>query len=54
MAVSFRRRRGTDTWHFCSNCSHWPREDYDERMTNPWNGHYCPECLRKRASGACV
>jgi hypothetical protein len=54
MAVTFRRRRGTDMWHFCSNCSNWPRDDYDERATNPGSGLFCNECVRKRASGACL
>jgi hypothetical protein len=54
MAVTFRRRRGSDTWHFCSNCSEWPRADYDERATTPGTGLFCDECIRKRAGGACV
>jgi hypothetical protein len=54
MAIMFRRRRDSETWHFCSNCSEWPRHDYDERMTKPTTGTFCDECLRKRAGGACV
>jgi hypothetical protein len=54
MAIAFRRRRGSDMWHFCSNCSEWPKNDYEERMTNPATGLFCNECLRKRAGGACL
>jgi hypothetical protein len=27
-ASEYRRRLGADTWHFCSNCAHWPTDDF--------------------------
>lgn len=44
----FRRRRSSDTWHFCTNCSNWPRNDYVEQIRKPTWGEYCNECLSKR------
>jgi hypothetical protein len=53
LAGTSRRRRGQDTWHFCSNCSNWPTRDYDERVSPPTTGEYCNECRSKRANGIC-
>jgi len=53
MANTYRRRRGKDTWHFCSNCSNWPTSDYDERASKPTTGELCNECQAKRANGNC-
>ncbi|GAH62655.1 unnamed protein product, partial [marine sediment metagenome] len=36
MASPYRKKKGSDTWHFCSNCSRYPTSDYDE--TTSWNG----------------
>ena len=27
--IEYRRKKGRDTWHWCTNCSHWPTEDYE-------------------------
>lgn len=29
----YRRRKGSNTWHFCTNCPNWPNEmeEYDEK-----------------------
>jgi hypothetical protein len=40
-----RKRKGKDTWHFCTNCSNWPTSDYDERDGKPTYGEFCNECL---------
>jgi hypothetical protein len=52
MAATYRRKKGSDTWHFCSNCRHWPTSDYDERSDKP-GGEFCDECKAKRARGEC-
>jgi len=53
MASTYRRRRGSDTWHFCSNCSNWPTSDYEEKYTKPSSGELCNECQSKKAAGNC-
>ena len=50
--LNFRRRKGTDTWHFCTNCSNWPTHDYDV-SNRPTTGEYCNECLAKEKAGNC-
>lgn len=51
--MTWRKRRGKDTWHFCTNCQNWPRSDYDERSTKPTTGEFCNECLAKQKAGDC-
>lgn len=53
MASNYRRRKGNDTWHFCSNCSNWPTLSYDEQSTKPTTGEFCNECQAKRNAGTC-
>jgi len=53
MANHYRRRKGSDTWHFCSNCSNWPTSNYDTSYTKPSSGELCDECQAKKASGNC-
>ena len=50
----YRRRKGHDTWHFCSNCSQWPTHDYDEQANKPTTGELCNECKAKDANGNCA
>jgi len=49
----FRKRKGSDTWHFCMNCSQWPTVDYDQQYNKPATGEQCNECKAKVASGNC-
>lgn len=53
MTSTYRKKKGSDTWHFCSNCSNWPRYDYDERTSKPTYGELCNECQAKRDAGSC-
>lgn len=53
MAATYRRRKGSDTWHFCTNCNNWPTVDYDERSEKPTTGDQCNECKAKRQSNNC-
>lgn len=53
MASTYRRRKGSDTWHFCSNCSNWPTSDYDTSYSKPTSGEFCDQCLAKRKDGNC-
>ena len=51
--MEYRRRKGSDTWHFCRNCSLWPTGDYDTRSSSPTTGELCNECKAKRSAGNC-
>lgn len=50
----WRKKKGSDTWHFCKNCSKWPTYDYEEKYTKPTSGEFCNECKSKQASGNCT
>jgi len=49
----YRKRKESDTWHWCRNCSKWPTSKYDSRSTKPTTGELCNECKAKEASGRC-
>jgi hypothetical protein len=51
--AEYRKRRGTDTWHFCSNCSNYPTSDYVSSPGDPGSGEKCNECKAKKANGSC-
>lgn len=53
--LAYRRGKGHDTWHWCSNCSTWPIYDYEEQTSssNPTTGELCNECHGKQRSGNC-
>jgi len=51
--MTYRKKKGKDTWHFCTNCSNWPTSDYDEKTTKPTSGELCNECIAKEKSGTC-
>lgn len=53
MATVWRKRKGTDTWHFCSNCSNWPTANYDVSYTKPTSGELDNECRSKQANNDC-
>lgn len=49
-----RRTQGSDTWHWCRNCSNWPTSDYQKRPDKPTTGELCNECRGKEAAGNCA
>jgi hypothetical protein len=49
----YRRQKGQETWHFCSNCSKYPTSDYEEQTLTPSTGDDCRECKAKRAARDC-
>jgi hypothetical protein len=53
MASTYRRQQECDIWHFCSNCSKWPQDDYVEQWQAPRTGGMCNECDVKRRQGDC-
>jgi hypothetical protein len=49
-ATTWRKRKGSDTWHFVTKCSNWPPvKDGQSRKTKPRSGELCDECLSKQA-----
>ena len=49
----YRRKKGRDTWHFCTNCSNWPKLSYDSNNSKPKNGEFCNECKAKEKAKKC-
>jgi len=53
MAI-YRRQKDSDTWHWCRNCSSWPRGDYEERNSDETlSGELCNECIEKERAENC-
>lgn len=54
--AQYRRRKDRDTWHFCSNCSNYPKSDYVTSPSKPSGGttEFCNECKSKREKGDCT
>ena len=53
--TEYRKRKGSDTWHWCTNCRNWPKdwEDYDVRNSRPTTGELDNECKAKDNRGNC-
>ncbi|MCD6569057.1 hypothetical protein J7K70_02900 [bacterium] len=51
--ATYRRRKDSDTWHWCRNCSNWPASDYEEKFTKPSSGELCDQCKAKEKKGEC-
>jgi hypothetical protein len=51
--MAYRRKKGSDVWHWCKNCSNWPGYPYDEQSDKPKSGELCNECRRKETNGEC-
>jgi len=49
----YRRRKGDDTWHWCSDCSSWPESGYEEQASL-FIGERCNECSPKEQNGNCL
>lgn len=50
--ATYRRKNGSDTWHWCRNCSNDPKSDYDERGSRP-SYDLCNQCLGKERNNEC-
>lgn len=51
--MEYRKRRGSDTWHWCTNCSNWPTSNYVVSHTKPTTGELDNECRAKQSAGNC-
>ena len=50
----FRKKNGKGTWHWCQNCSLWPKSDYKEVTRKPTSGEPCIQCKAKEKRGDCT
>jgi len=48
----YRRRKGSDIWHWCTNCSNWPKSNFEKSTTKP-NWELCNECKAKDRKKTC-
>jgi hypothetical protein len=53
MTAEYIRQIGTQTWHFCLNCSGWPEQDYVTLSDLPRTHEMCNECISKKELGEC-
>jgi hypothetical protein len=51
--MTYRKINGTDIWHFCHNCSNWPKVNYQEEKETPRWGGMCKGCRIKDVKGEC-
>lgn len=51
--AQYRKSSGSDTWHWCSNCQHYPTSGYTSSPGKPSSGELCNECLGKQKNGNC-
>ena len=45
----YRKKKGSDTWHWVPSCSNWPTSDYDSHSGKPTYGELDNECKAKDA-----
>ena len=50
---TYRKILDSKTWHFCSNCSHWPHENYKRQMLPPGSDELCNECKTLQQQLSC-
>lgn len=51
--MTYRKKKSSDTWHFCKNCTNWPTSDYEEIHYKPTNGELCNQCKSKQQTSQC-
>lgn len=51
--AEYRKKKSSDTWHWCTNCTNWPTSDHETSHTKPSTGELCNECKGKDARGDC-
>ena len=54
--TTYRKRKGSDTWHWCRNCYNWPTSDYEETTTSgrPSTGELDNNCTALEKAGTCT
>ncbi|MFN3725070.1 MAG: hypothetical protein ACK4SZ_02070 [Allosphingosinicella sp.] len=51
--MTYRQAAGSDTWHWCSNCSLWPENPARTSTSKPTTGELCNQCRSKQDNGTC-
>jgi hypothetical protein len=52
MIAVYVQAAGSDTWHWCRNCSHYPSNPAKKTTTRPrWD--LCEQCKSKERDGTC-
>ena len=53
--IEYRRKKDSDTWHWCTNCSNWPTYNYETWIGEgrPPSGELDNECKSKEREGKC-
>ena len=51
--AEYRKKKGRDTWHWCTNCSNWPTSNYEVRHQKPNDDELDNECKAKDREGKC-
>ncbi len=42
--MEYRKRKGGDTWHWSTDCIHWPAINYERKLSKPTQGQLCEKC----------
>jgi hypothetical protein len=52
---TYRKAIASNVWHFCSNCTTWPGEDYIASLNPEQIGYeeLCTECVARHDIGDC-
>lgn len=51
--MKYRKKKGSDTYHWCTNCRNWPKDDFNEYDSKP-SGEQCNECKGKQDNRTCT
>jgi hypothetical protein len=52
--ATYRRKEGSDVWHWCANCPNYPTgSDLITRHSEPEYGEICSECKVLERAGDC-
>lgn len=54
----YRKKKGSDTWHWCTNCPDYPKSDYDQEWHSgkerPSGGELDNTCKSMEEKGTCT
>jgi hypothetical protein len=44
---------GSDNWHWCTNCTQYPKSIAKSTQSRPSGGDLCNQCKSKEREGTC-
>ncbi len=50
--TEYRKRYGSDTWHWRTDCINYPQSDYRSSRGAPAFGELCNQCKARQKAGA--